>query len=109
MAYAITMDIPIDLATYQQIIAGLGPEPPEGLLVHLCVERAEGGLRYIDVWESRDAWERFQEERLHPVVHRILTAKLGSQPPEPTTVPLMMRDVWLGQALSARPLDAAAV
>lgn len=42
----------IDAAFYRWITDSLGAEPPKGLIVHLAVERPEGGLRYYDVWES---------------------------------------------------------
>ena len=42
----------IDAAFYRWITDGLGAEPPKGLIVHLAVERPEGGLRYYYVWES---------------------------------------------------------
>jgi hypothetical protein len=51
--YAYTQDVPIGPELYARIREELGPEPLEGSLLHLCVRRPEGGLRYIDVWESR--------------------------------------------------------
>jgi len=95
MAYAFTQDVPIDAAFYQRILDGLGEEPPKGLIVHLAVERPEGGLRYLDVWESEDDWDRFAEERLHPVVHPLLGNRFGSDlPPEPERTPLPVIHVW---------------
>ena len=97
MPYAFTQDVPIDATTYGRIVAGLGEDPPEGLLVHLAVERPEGGLRYIDVWESEAQCDRFAEERLHPVVHGMLREVFGDQlPPEPERVPITVLDVWAG-------------
>jgi hypothetical protein len=94
MTYAFTQDVPIDAATYSRIIDGLGDDPPKGLVVHLAVERPEGGLRYVDVWESEDDWNRFAEERLHPVVHPMLQAVFGTVPPEPERAPLSLVHVW---------------
>lgn len=95
MAYSFTQDVPIDAATYGRIVDGLGPEPPEGLVVHLAVERPDGGLRYIDVWESEAAWDRFAEERLHPVVHGLLAEVFGDDfPPEPERNALALLHVW---------------
>ena len=99
MAYAFTQDVPIDMATYRRITVGLGEEPPDGLITHLALERPEGGLRYIDVWESEAHWDRFAEERLHPVVHPILNELLGAQPPEPARLPLEVVDVWQGRSM----------
>jgi len=97
MAYAFTQDIPIDAAFYKRITDGLGAEPPEGLIVHIAIERPEGGLRYIDVWESEGDWDHFAEKRLHPVVHPLLGETFGDQlPPEPERAPLSVIHTWLG-------------
>ncbi len=93
--HAFTQDVPIDRAFYERITAGLGTDPPAGLIVHLAIERPEGGLRYIDVWESEEACNRFSEERLHPVVHGLLAEIFGDDlPPEPERTPLSVIHVW---------------
>lgn len=95
MTYAFRQDVPIDAATYQRIVDGLGPEPPQGLVVHLAIERPEGGLRYLDVWDSEADYERFADERLHPVVHPMLREVFGDQlPPEPERTPVSALHVW---------------
>jgi transposase InsO family protein len=55
MPYAFTQDVPIDASFYERIVAGLGDELPDGLIIHVAVERREGGLRYYSVWESEEA------------------------------------------------------
>jgi len=95
MPYAFTQDVPIDGAFYRRITDGLGAEPPKGLIVHLAVERPEGGLRYVDVWETEEDYDRFVEERLHPVVHPLLSSVFGDDlPPEPERAPLEVIHVW---------------
>jgi hypothetical protein len=95
MAYAFTQDVPIDASFYERIRAALGDETPEGLVIHLAVERPEGGLRYYDVWESEEAWDRFGEDRLHPVVHGMLAEVFGDElPDEPDRHPLPVIHVW---------------
>ena len=84
MPYAFTQDVPIDSAFYARITEGLGDEPPPGLLVHLAVERPEGGLRYVSIWESEEDCDRFGEERLHPVVHALFPEVFGDQLPAGT-------------------------
>lgn len=92
---AFTQDVPIDAAFYQRILDGLGPETPAGLVVHMAVERPEGGLRYYQIWRSAEDFERFRDERLHPVVHGLLAEIFGDQlPPEPPQVPLPVVHVW---------------
>lgn len=98
--YAFTQDVPIDAAFYRKIADGLGREVPKGLISHLAVELAGGGLRYIDVWESEADWDRFAEDRLHPVVHGLLREVFGGQtPPEPERVALTAIDHWGAGAL----------
>jgi hypothetical protein len=95
MPYSFTQDVPIDAAFYEKIVAGLGPKAPEGLVIHFAVEKPEGGLRYYSVWESQEACDRFSEERLHPVVHALLSEVFGDQtPPEPERTPLPVIHVW---------------
>lgn len=95
MPYAFTQDVPIDATTYKEITDGLGDEPPKGLVAHVAIERPEGGLRYVDVCESEEDWDRFREERLHPVVHRMLHEVFGDElPPEPEITPISVIHVW---------------
>ncbi|MGC1286678.1 MAG: hypothetical protein WA895_27500, partial [Streptosporangiaceae bacterium] len=88
-----TYDVPITTEIYARIKEGLGPERPPGLIAHLTLQ-IEDGLRYIDVWHSKDDFEVFAESRLHPVVHPILQGMLGFVPPEPSHTMLDVVDVW---------------
>jgi hypothetical protein len=104
MTYGFVQEVPIDADFYGRIIEGLGSEPPEGLVVHVAVELPQGGLRYLDVWESEAHWDRFAEERLHPVVHGLLSEVFGPElPPEPERAPLRVVDVWKGRSTDPRP------
>jgi len=53
--------------------------PPEGLIFHSAGPAPKGGLRIFDVWESREAYERFRDERLRPAISEVA----GEQGPEP--------------------------
>lgn len=89
--YAYTQDVPIGPELYARIIDELGPELLTGSLLHLCVRRPEGGLRYIDVWESREACARAFDERIHPAVDRAFG---GARPAgEPEVHPLEVVDL----------------
>jgi hypothetical protein len=94
VTYGWTQDVPITMEVYQQIKLELGTNVPAGLIVHV-VSQTERGLRYVDVWESREQWERFRDERLHPVLGRVF-ARIGFQPPagEPPIQELDVQDVW---------------
>jgi hypothetical protein len=70
MVYAYTQDVPIDAAMHQRVLDELGPEPMVGSLLHLCVLRPDGGLRYIDVWTDEASCAQAFEERVHPAVDR---------------------------------------
>jgi hypothetical protein len=83
MVYAFVQDVPIGEDTYRKIIDLLGPEPLAGSLLHLCVRREDGGLRYIDVWESEEACTRAFDERIHPAVD---AAFGGDRPAQEPTV-----------------------
>ena len=99
MVYAFTQDVPIDAVMYGRITDELGDEPMDGLLLHLCVRRPDGGLRYIDVWESEELCARAFEERVHPAVD---VAFGGRRPPaEPTVTRLDVIDAR-GSAVGVR-------
>jgi hypothetical protein len=68
MVYAYIQDVPIGEELYRRVLDELGPEPLAGSLLHLCVRRPDGGLRYIDVWESEQDCARAFDERVHPAV-----------------------------------------
>ena len=91
MVYAFTQDVPIDEDTYRRIVQGVGEEPLDGLVLHLCVRREDGGLRYIDVWETEEQCTRAFETRIHPAVSQALG---GNRPAsEPATLRLDVIDV----------------
>jgi hypothetical protein len=93
MTYAFSYDVPITAETYSRIKDGLGQNHPPGLIAHLAW-RIESGLRYVDVWQTKDDFEAFAENRLHPVVHPILADVLGFVPPEPAVTVLDVIDAW---------------
>ena len=49
--YAFTQDLPITTDVYARIMQGVGTAPPDGCILHAVI-RIDGGLRYIDIWES---------------------------------------------------------
>ncbi|MFI5045010.1 MAG: hypothetical protein ACHQDC_09475 [Acidimicrobiales bacterium] len=94
MTYALTYEVPADEQMYQLVKDGIGPEPPEGLIVHLVV-KSDGGLQHIGLWESEDDWKRFHDERVEPAVHDMLSAAgFVEMPPDPPVRELALVDVW---------------
>jgi heme-degrading monooxygenase HmoA len=51
-------------------------ETPEGLIVH-SAGQGEQGYYVYDIWESREAFERFFEDRLGPAIEAVM----GGPPP----------------------------
>ena len=52
-------------------------------------------MRYLDIWESEEDCNRFVEERLHPVVHDLLSEIFGDAlPPEPMRTPITVVHHW---------------
>jgi hypothetical protein len=48
-------------------------EPPAGMLVHTAGFTGNG-FRIFEVWESREDYERFVEERLMPLIQEVAPA-----------------------------------
>jgi hypothetical protein len=61
--------------------------PPAGLVVHTAIH-VDGGVRIIDVWESREAIDRFFQDRLMPAGQALASRESTDlpQPPEPQIV-----------------------
>jgi hypothetical protein len=71
MPYAFSQDMTINKDLYTKISDGVGDEVPKGLIVHLAFETSTG-MRYVDVWENEADFDRFEEQRLRPVVDKML-------------------------------------
>jgi hypothetical protein len=78
MAIAFVQEFPIvdgDTSTtnYDALGAELNLQsPPEGLIAHTAgFDHNRGVFRIFDVWESREAGQRFMDEQLMPLVERM--------------------------------------
>ncbi len=88
-------------ATVTPVKAPAWPAPPEarrvdspfpaGLMAHLAGPQGDAGWRVVDVWESREAFERFAEERLRPAVKEVGIPGM----PEPEFYPI--QGVWVAE------------
>jgi hypothetical protein len=47
--------------------------------------------------QTKDDWEKFEHDRLHPVVHTLLQEMLGFVPPEPPRTMLDIVDAWTAE------------
>jgi hypothetical protein len=58
-------------------------DPPEGLIVHTAgFDDGAGVFRIFDVWETREQAERFQQERLMPIVEKMMATRENAMPPD---------------------------
>ena len=55
-------------------------DPPAGLIVHTAGFTGAGVFRIFDVWESEADLQRFQTERLLPLIQPMLEAGAGAPP-----------------------------
>ena len=62
MTYAVVCDIPASWETYEPLGKALVNPGPSGLLLHVAGPTDEG-YRVIDVWATREDWERFRPLR----------------------------------------------
>jgi len=70
MPYAFIQDVPATKELYAQIRARL-PRHAPGLLAHVAIKH-DGGLRYVDVWDSEETWEQFRMTHVEPAVGAVL-------------------------------------
>jgi hypothetical protein len=86
--YAFEQDVPIDAGTYEKLLARIaevsGDAAPSGALLHLAIEREDGHISYLDVWETKEDCDRFTENVLHKVIGPALAEagiQVDSEPP----------------------------
>jgi hypothetical protein len=58
------------LDEYDKVNAETGDLQADGLIIHLACP-IENGFRLIDVWETREQYERFRGERIIPAMHKV--------------------------------------
>jgi len=92
--YAFEQDVPINAAVYARIIEGIGPDVPQGLLAHLAIEREDGHLHYLDLWQTKADCDAFTEDRLHPVIGAALAAGGVDATSEPPRREVTVVDAW---------------
>jgi hypothetical protein len=80
-----TTDFPEGVGTnmYDGVRAEMGIEndPPPGLIFHWAGD-VDGKWTVTNLWESRDAYDRFREERLFPAMRKVsgMDPAAGPQP-----------------------------
>jgi hypothetical protein len=68
---------------YDAVNAVLDPKgnPPAGGIFH-CAGELEGRFQVFDVWESREDYDRFVEERLIPSMKQVMGEEAFAQMPD---------------------------
>jgi hypothetical protein len=92
VSYAFVQDVAASWDQYERVTAALMDPAPAGLILHIAGPTEEG-FRTIDLWESEQAWQRFQAERLAPAI----AALGGPARPEPTFRALSPAHTIVGQ------------
>lgn len=78
MPYAFVQDVAASWEHYRRVAEPVFQPAVDGLVLHVA-GRTDEGYRIIAVWESREAWQRFQEQTLLPAI----AAVGGPSRPEP--------------------------
>jgi hypothetical protein len=82
MAYGFVMDIAAPVEAYAAMHAEIGRRvtgPVEGLLVH--IGRATGrGFQIIEVWDSKEHFQRYDAEVVQPVVAELSGGRPMAEP-----------------------------
>ena len=82
MAIGLRLDFAnLGLEDYDRVCEALNfpGDWPDGLLAHVAAE-VDGRLRVMDVWESRERFDRFVEERLQAAMREAVGDQ--AEPPE---------------------------
>jgi hypothetical protein len=76
MAFCVVQEMPQgNQSIYEQVSmnAGVDGSPqswPEGMLTHLAGPGENGGWFVVTEWKSREAFERFRDEKLRPAAQK---------------------------------------
>lgn len=70
MSYAFVQDVPATWDTYRGVAETLAQSCPKGLVIHAAGPTDEG-FRMIGIWDSREAWDRFRDEHLTPILEAL--------------------------------------
>jgi hypothetical protein len=100
VAYAFVQDVSSSWEQYERVTSALVDPAPPGLILHVAGPTDEG-FRVIDVWETQEAWQRFQSERVAPAI----AALGGPARPEPTFRDLHPVHLVAGRIDRLRPAD----
>ena len=87
--------IPIQMVDEVSDRMNVEADPPAGLIVHTHYEQ-DGRVHIVDVWDSHEAYETFNAQRLGPTVGKVAGEHgidLGAGPPPDSVVTELHRMV----------------
>ena len=64
---------------YDSVQQNLGDELPAGMIIHTSGRNEDGAFQIVDVWESREAHDRFAQDRLVPAINAVM-GDMGMDP-----------------------------
>jgi hypothetical protein len=79
MPWGYVREMPISREQYDELDRKI-TEDPEGLLLHTAAQ-TEGGMLIIDVWDSKEANDRFERETLFPALQQHVGFAAEQAPP----------------------------
>jgi hypothetical protein len=86
---------------YDAVNEKLGDRRPNGLLVHAAGRDPDGTFQIIDVWESRDAHDRFVEGRLRPAIAAMMADRGMESDAEPEVTMYETHGVMISEEAAA--------
>ena len=85
MAIGLLFEAPeVTQKQYDAVVQELGGSPPPGAVLHVAGPMEGGGWRVFEVWESREAFDRFFQEKLQRALQNAGIAMSG----EPKVFPI---------------------
>jgi hypothetical protein len=68
-------------AMYEQVSKSMDGGRPAGIIVHTASEDADGTVRIVDVWESREAADAWERDVLTPAIEAVMGGSLADASP----------------------------
>ena len=100
MTYGVVVKVPAPITAYEashgEIMKATGGESPKGMIFHVARE-TDDGFEMVDVWESKQDYDKFGAEVVGPAVAR---AGIDVSGPQPQSVEFTPTGLMLGRQLT---------
>ena len=76
MAVLMQMDLPVSREDVEALSATMRThdDPPGGLIAHAVTETTNG-IHVVDIWDSKEAFEKFNADRLTPAMQQTIAQR----------------------------------